>query len=83
MIRGEHSRPVESSGPPRSAAEERRDRIRTAKNDRPCTTVMPAGVAKRLRAFVAGRTEGPRFLAGGYRVSMRHAQRRLTCWFRP
>jgi integrase len=56
-------------------------RIRTAKNDRPCTTVMATAVAKRLRAFVAGRTEGPLFLAGDHRVSMRHAQRRLTGWF--
>lgn len=56
-------------------------RLRTTKNDRPTTAVLPAGVAKRLKAFVAGRTEGGVFLAGGHRVSMRHAQRRLANWF--
>jgi integrase/recombinase XerC len=56
-------------------------RLRTTKNDRPCTAVMPAVLVKRLRAFVAGRTDGPVFLAGGHRISMRHAQRRLARWF--
>jgi integrase/recombinase XerD len=42
---------------------------------------MPAGLLKKLRGFLAGRTEGPLFLAGVHRVSMRHAQRRLTGWF--
>jgi integrase/recombinase XerC len=55
--------------------------IRTAKNDRPCTVVMPAGLVKKLKAFVAGRGAGPLFLAGDHRISMRHAQRRLTGWF--
>jgi integrase/recombinase XerC len=55
--------------------------IRTAKNDRPCTVVMPASLVKKLKGFVAGRAEGPLFLAGDHRVSMRHAQRRLTGWF--
>jgi site-specific recombinase XerD len=56
-------------------------RLRTTKNDRPTTAVLPAGVAKQLRAFVAGRTEGAVFLAGEHRISMRHAQRRLAKWF--
>jgi integrase/recombinase XerC len=56
-------------------------RVRTAKNDRPTTVVMPAAVAKRLRMFLAGRTDGPVFRAGDHRVSMRHAQRRLSNWF--
>jgi len=56
-------------------------RLRTTKNDRPTTAVMPAAIAKRLRAFVAGRADGPLFLAGDHRVSMRHAQRRLATWF--
>jgi len=56
-------------------------RLRTTKNDRPTTAVLPDGVAKKLTAFVAGRTQGPLFLAGDHRVSMRHAQRRLTSWF--
>src|SRR5688572_10303279 len=55
--------------------------LRTTKNDRPTTVVMPAAVAKRLNAFVAGRADGPLFLAGDRRVSMRHMQRRLTNWF--
>ena len=42
---------------------------------------MPAGLVKKLRAFAAGRTEGPLFLAGDHRVSMRHAQGRLSRWF--
>jgi len=33
------------------------------------------------KAFVAGRTNGPVFLAGAVRISMRHAQRRLGQWF--
>ena len=55
--------------------------LRTTKNDRPCTVVMPAAFAKKLKAFIAGRAEGPLFQAGGRRVSMRHAQRRLSNWF--
>ena len=30
---------------------------------------------------VSGRGDGPLFLAGDHRVSMRHAQRRLSRWF--
>jgi integrase/recombinase XerC len=56
-------------------------RLRTTKNDRPTTAVLPAGIAEKLKAFVAGRTEGSVFLAGDHRVSMRHAQRRLANWF--
>jgi integrase/recombinase XerC len=55
--------------------------LRTTKNDRPTTVMMPAAVAKRLRTFLAGRTDGPVFRAGDHRVSMRHAQRRLSNWF--
>ncbi len=56
-------------------------RLRTTKNDRPTTAVLPTGVAIKLKAFVAGRTDGPVFRAGDRRVSMRHAQRRLANWF--
>ena len=55
--------------------------LRSTKNNRPTTAVLPADVAKKLKAFVEGRTEGPVFLAGEARVSMRHAQRRLAQWF--
>ena len=55
--------------------------LRTTKNDRPTTAVLPAEVAKKLKAFVAGRRDGPVFLAGDARISMRHAQRRLGQWF--
>jgi integrase/recombinase XerC len=55
-------------------------RVRTAKNDRPSTVILPAALAEKLQAFVAGRS-GPVFLAGDRRVSMRHAQRRLAGWF--
>ncbi len=55
-------------------------RLRTAKNDRPTTAVLPAGVATKLRAFVGERTTGPLFLAGDRRITTRHAQRRLAGW---
>ena len=54
--------------------------LRTTKNDRPTTAVMPTSAANRLRIFIAGRTSGPVFLAGGRRISMRHAQRRISRW---
>ena len=56
-------------------------RLRSTKNDRPTTAVLPAAVVKNLRAFVAGRTAGPVFRAGDRRVSVRHVQRRLAGWF--
>jgi site-specific recombinase XerC len=56
--------------------------LRTTKNDRPCTVMLPATIAKRLRSFVAGRTDGPLFRANDRRVSMRHAQRRLAAWLK-
>ena len=55
--------------------------LRTTKNDRPTTAILPAGVAKKLEAFVGSRTNGPLFLAGDRRICTRHAQRRLTRWF--
>ena len=55
--------------------------LRSTKNNRPTNAVLPADVAKRVKTFLAGRTEGPVFLADDHRVSMRHAQRRLTGWF--
>jgi site-specific recombinase XerC len=54
--------------------------LRTTKNNRPCTVMLPATIAKNLKAFVAGRGDGPVFRAGDRRVSMRHAQRRLGVW---
>ena len=50
------------------------------KNDKTCTLLLPATLAKALRPFVAGRT-GPVFVAHGKRVSTRHAQRRIGQWF--
>ena len=41
---------------------------------------MPVDVAEKLKAFLAGRTEGPVFQARGKRISTRHAQRRLSDW---
>ena len=38
-------------------------------------------VAEKLREFVGDRISGPVFLAGGRRISTRHAQRRLAEWF--
>ena len=54
-------------------------RLRTTKNDRPTTVLLPKPLAKALRAFVANRT-GPLFTASDRRVSMRHTQRRLAGW---
>jgi len=54
-------------------------RLRTTKNDRPTTVLLPKSLAKTLKTFAAGR-EGPLFLAADRRVSMRHAQRRLAGW---
>jgi integrase/recombinase XerC len=54
--------------------------LRTTKNDRPATAVMPVTVAKSLRVFIGDRTSGPVFLARDRRISMRHAQRRLAGW---
>jgi site-specific recombinase XerD len=56
-------------------------RLRTAKNDRPTTAVLPAAVASRLRDHVGTRTDGPVFRAGDRRLCMRHAQRRVAEWF--
>jgi len=54
--------------------------LRTTKNNRPTTAMVPASVAEKLKGFVADRTDGPVFLAGDRRISMRHAQRRLAGW---
>jgi integrase/recombinase XerC len=56
-------------------------RIRRAKNDHPTTAILPPSIAKKLRAFIGKRTEGPLFTAHDRRISMRHAQRRLSTWF--
>jgi integrase/recombinase XerC len=55
--------------------------LRTAKNDRPTTAVLPAAVASRLREHVGTRTDGPVFRAGDRRICLRHAQRRVADWF--
>jgi site-specific recombinase XerD len=55
--------------------------LRTAKNDRPTTAVLPAAVASRLREHVGTRTDGPVFRAGDRRICLRHAQRRVAEWF--
>jgi integrase/recombinase XerC len=54
--------------------------LRSTKNNRPTTAILPSALAKRLREFTGKRT-GPLFLAGDRRISMRHAQRRLAGWF--
>ncbi|MBZ0221184.1 MAG: tyrosine-type recombinase/integrase [Candidatus Methylomirabilis sp.] len=54
--------------------------LRSTKNNRPTTVLMPTGIAEKLKTFVAGSTTGPVFLAGDRRISMRHAQRRLGRW---
>jgi site-specific recombinase XerC len=54
--------------------------LRTTKNDRPAVVLLPRDLACKLRTFVAGRAQGPVFLAGNRRISMRHAQRRIARW---
>ncbi len=54
--------------------------LRSTKNDRPTTAMLPKTLARRLRAFLASRDDGPLFRAGDHRVSTRHAQRRLGQW---
>lgn len=55
--------------------------LRCTKNSRPTITILPAAIVEKLRAFLAGRTSGPVFLAGDRRISTRHVQRRLSGWF--
>jgi integrase/recombinase XerC len=54
--------------------------LRTTKNDRPATVMLPKTLAKKLRTFLDDRDDGPVFLAGDHRVSTRHVQRRLSNW---
>lgn len=56
--------------------------LRTTKNDRPTTALLPATIAARLKAFLGTRTTGPLFMAGDRRVSVRHVQRRIAGWLR-
>ncbi len=55
--------------------------LRATKNDRPTTVMMPKNIARKLKAFTSNRSDGPVFIAGDRRISTRHAQRRLACWF--
>ena len=54
--------------------------LRSTKNDNRTTAVIPATVVTALRQFLGDRTTGPVFLAGDRRISMRHAQRRISIW---
>ena len=54
--------------------------LRTTKNDRPATGIMPVAVAQKLTVFLGDRASGPIFVARGKRISTRHAQRRLADW---
>ena len=56
--------------------------LRTTKNDRPITAVLPAAIAEKLKVFLGTRTTGPVFLAGDHRVSIRHVQRRIGGWLK-
>ena len=55
--------------------------LRSTKNNRPASVVLPAVLAGDLQQFLDGRGDGPVFLANGSRVSVRHAQRRIAGWF--
>tara|TARA_R110002072_G_scaffold162687_1_gene314786 strand:+ start:7985 stop:8857 length:873 start_codon:yes stop_codon:yes gene_type:complete len=54
--------------------------LRSTKNDNRTTAVLPASMATALRLFLGERTNGPVFLAADRRISMRHAQRRISGW---
>ena len=54
--------------------------LRSTKNDNPATALIPATLVAALREFLDDRTTGPVFLAGTRRISMRHAQRRVSNW---
>ncbi len=56
--------------------------LRTTKNDRPTTAVLPAATAEKMRVFLGSRATGPVFLAANRRVSIRHVQRRIAHWLR-
>ncbi len=56
--------------------------LRTTKNNRPTTAVLPAAIAERLKGFLGTRTTGPVFMANDRRVSIRHVQRRIAHWLR-
>lgn len=55
--------------------------LRRTKNDRPTSVVVAAAIVDRLRNYIGERKCGPVFKAGGKRISIRHAQRRLGNWF--
>jgi site-specific recombinase XerC len=54
--------------------------LRTTKGNRPTTSVLPAAIAEKLKAFLGTRTTGSVFMANGHRVSIRHVQRRIAHW---
>jgi len=49
--------------------------LHTTKGDRPTTAILPTAIADKLRVFLGGRADGPVFLAGDRRVSMRQLSR--------
>jgi len=54
--------------------------LQSTKNDNRTTAVLPATVATALRDYLGDRMTGPVFRAGDRRISMRHAQRRISGW---
>lgn len=54
--------------------------LRTTKNNRPTTAVLPTAIAEKLKAFLGSRTAGPVFMANDHRVSIRNVQRRIAHW---
>lgn len=50
-------------------------RLRSTKNDRPATVVLPKDLAARIRGFVGHWDTGPLFHREGRKLSVRHAQR--------
>ena len=56
--------------------------LRTTKNNRPTTAVLPATIVEKLKVFLGTRTTGPTFMANDRRVSVRHVQRRIAGWLR-
>lgn len=56
--------------------------LRRTKGDRPATVVVPSRFEDLARHYIAVGRTGPLFVAGGRRISVRHAQRRIAGWFK-
>lgn len=54
--------------------------VSSTKNACPTRTLIPKTTAEHLRNWIGDRKTGPLFTTNGRRMSIRHAQRRVTAW---